>query len=86
MNSAISLAVTWKAQKLELAISRLLERKAPDRQAAEVLALLYPLLGYHYIRLGKFEPSQKAFETGQDILKTDQLELKPGFGTDPVAG
>ncbi len=73
-------------EAFELAISRLLERKAPDPQAAEVLALLYPLLGYHYIRLGKFEPSQMAFKAGQEILRTNQLELKPGFGTDPMTG
>ena len=51
-----------------------------------MLAVLYPLLGYHYIRMGKFQPAQTAFLTGQEILQTNQIEIKPGFGTDPVIG
>ncbi len=74
------------AQAFELAIVRLGENNEAGPQAAEVLALLQPLLGYHYIRLGKYESAKKAFLAGQEILQTYRLEIRPGFGTDPITG
>ena len=73
------------AEAFEQAVARLLENEVHP-QSAEVLAVLYPLLGYHYIRLGKFDHAKKTFFAGQEILRTYQLPIKPGFGTDPVTG
>jgi tetratricopeptide (TPR) repeat protein len=74
------------AEAFELAVARLVKNDEAYPQATEVLALLQSLLGYHYIRLGKYESAKKAFLAGQEILKAHQLEIRPGFSTDPVTG
>lgn len=74
------------AKAFELAAARLMKDDQVSPQAAEVLSLLQPLLGYHYIRLGQYESAKKAFLAGQEIFKTYRLEISPGFGTDPLTG
>jgi predicted ATPase len=74
------------AEAFEQAISRLLESRYANLQAAEMLAMLYNYVGEMYIRLGKYELSEKAFQSCQTVLQAHGLAVRPGFGTDPNTG
>jgi predicted ATPase/DNA-binding CsgD family transcriptional regulator len=74
------------AEAFELAIARVEEKNGTGLEAVSVLALLHSLLGYHYIRLGKYAHASKAFRKSQELLDAHQLVVSPGFGTDPQTG
>jgi ATP/maltotriose-dependent transcriptional regulator MalT/predicted ATPase len=70
---------------LEKAIASL-DDTEPDQRASSILALMRVLLGWNYIRLGRFEDARVVFERSQAMYQQLAMELFRGFGTDPLGG
>ncbi len=74
------------AEAFEQAITRIVESGNIGPHSAGVMALLKTLLGYHHIRLGRYDAAKQAYQSAQTLLQTYRLDVKPGFGTDPFNG
>jgi predicted ATPase/DNA-binding CsgD family transcriptional regulator len=64
----------------------ILETMETDPKVSLTLALLKTLLGYFYIRLGRFDQARACFENSRSIQRGMDLPPYEGFATNPLNG